>query len=138
MGCQSGKNRAAAAQLADVSDATAGVTLERLREQLGATDIVLWSGSGQLIASAGQSRFQLVPERPSASQLRAVRTQRAVAAIEGLEDTTAGSTARSCASRSRLAACASSGASSGRLAASCSSTSAARSRLAAAGSTGRR
>ena len=89
-----GKTRAAAAQLADVSDATAGVTLERLREQLGATDIVLWSGSGQLIASAGQSRFQLVPERPSASQLRAVRTQRAVAAIEGLEDTTAGSTAR--------------------------------------------
>ncbi len=88
------KTRAAASQLAGVSDATAGVALERLREQLGATDIVLWSGSGQLIASAGQSRFQLVPERPSASQLRAVRSQRSLAAIEGLEDTTAGSTAR--------------------------------------------
>ena len=84
------KTRTAAGQLAGVSDTSAGVTLERLREQLGASDIALWSGSGQLIASAGQSRFQLAPERPSATQLRSVRSQRALAVLEGLEDTTAG------------------------------------------------
>ena len=39
-------------------------------------DVLLWSGTGQLIASAGQSRFQLNPERPSA----AATAQRAVAA----------------------------------------------------------
>ncbi len=80
------KTRNGASQLAGVSDAGAGLVLERLREQLGANDVNLWSPSGQLIASAGQARFQLSPERPSSTQLRAVRAQRAVSAIEGLEE----------------------------------------------------
>ena len=58
------KTRAAAAQLADTPDTSAPLALERLREQLSANDVLLWSGTGQLIASAGQSRFQLHPERP--------------------------------------------------------------------------
>src|SRR5882724_4808877 len=58
------KTRAAATQLAEVPDASAGLALERLREQLPANDVILWSGTGQLIASAGESRFQLNPERP--------------------------------------------------------------------------
>ncbi len=80
------KSRSAAGQLAGVSDAGAGVVLDRLRDQLGATDINLWSGSGQLLAGLGQARFQLAPERPSASQLRVVRTQRSLSLIEGLEE----------------------------------------------------
>jgi nitrogen fixation/metabolism regulation signal transduction histidine kinase len=80
------KTRAAAAQLAEASDATAPVVLDRLREQLSASDVVLWGANGQLIASAGQSRFQLNPERPSVQQLRAARTQRSVASIEGLDE----------------------------------------------------
>ena len=80
------KTRNGASQLAGVSDAGAGLVLERLREQLGANDVNLWSASGQLIASAGQARFQLSPERPSSTQLRAVRAQRTVSAIEGLEE----------------------------------------------------
>src|SRR6185369_7921891 len=59
------KTRAAAAQLAETPDASAGLTLERLREQLAANDVILWGGNGQLIASAGQSRFQLNPDRPT-------------------------------------------------------------------------
>jgi nitrogen fixation/metabolism regulation signal transduction histidine kinase len=39
-----------------------------------------------LIASAGQSRFQLNPDRPSLQTLRNVRAQRAVSIIEGLDD----------------------------------------------------
>ncbi len=80
------KARAAAVQLADTPDVSAPIALERLREQLPANDVLLWSGNGQLIASAGESRFQLNPERPTAQQLRNVRSQRSVAIIEGLDD----------------------------------------------------
>ena len=96
--------RTAGAQLSQVSDAGAALILERVRDQLGATDVVLWSASeiavvgpapvprsGELaglraVASAGQSRFNLQPERPSAQMLRSLREQRAVASIEGLDD----------------------------------------------------
>ena len=88
------KSRQAAAQLADQPEATAGVGLERLREQLGARDLLLWSGSGQLLASAGESRFLIRPERPSPSQLREARQKGVLPWIEGLDDDTAGSQAR--------------------------------------------
>ena len=85
------KTRQAATQLADVSDASAGLALERLREQLGARDVVLWNGSGNLVASAGQSRFQIRPEKPSASQLREVRQKSVLAWIDGLDEAAASS-----------------------------------------------
>ena len=80
------KTRAAAGALAETSDASAGLVLEHIREQLSATDVVLWGGNGQLIASAGQSRFQLAPERPSPQQFRTARTQRVLTVVEGLDD----------------------------------------------------
>jgi nitrogen fixation/metabolism regulation signal transduction histidine kinase len=80
------KTRSAAAQVAQASDASAGLLLERVREQLSATDVVLWSASGQLIASTGSSRFQLNPDRPTPQQLRTARSQRTVTTIEGLDD----------------------------------------------------
>jgi nitrogen fixation/metabolism regulation signal transduction histidine kinase len=80
------KTRGAAQELAETPNSTAALALDRMREQLGASDVVLWSGSGQLIASAGQSRFQLNPDRPSVQTLRNVRAQRAVSIIEGLDD----------------------------------------------------
>jgi nitrogen fixation/metabolism regulation signal transduction histidine kinase len=81
------KTRTASAQLSQVSDASAGLALERIRDQLEASDVVLWTGTGQLIASAGASRFQLNPERPTTQQFRQVRPDRAVAHIEGLDET---------------------------------------------------
>ncbi len=80
------KTRVAANQLSDVPDAAAGVTLERLRDQLSAHDVILWSSTGQLLASAGQSRFLLNPEKPGAPMVRAARTQRSTAVVEGLDD----------------------------------------------------
>ena len=59
--------RQAGAQLAGVPDAAAGLVLERIRDQLGATDLVLWNASGQALASVGQSRYELTPERPSSA-----------------------------------------------------------------------
>ena len=80
------KARSASSQIANLPDASAGLALERIRDQLGASDVVLWNGQGHPIASAGQSRFDLNPERPSPQLLRTVRSQRAVAQVEGLDD----------------------------------------------------
>jgi len=80
------KTRQAATQLAETPDAMVGLALERLRDQLGASDVVLWSASGQLIASAGASRFLIQPERPSMQQLRSARNQQVTTQIEGLDE----------------------------------------------------
>ncbi|MDO9279468.1 MAG: ATP-binding protein [Polaromonas sp.] len=80
------RTRLAATQLSQSADASASLGLERLRDQLDAKDVVLWNASGQLIASAGQSRFLLQPDRPSQQQLRAARSKRVMTQIEGLED----------------------------------------------------
>ena len=80
------KTRQAATQISETPDATAGLALERLREQMSASDVVLWSVSGQVIASVGDSRFTINPERPAAQQFRTARTQRVVTQIEGLDE----------------------------------------------------
>ena len=83
------KTRNASSQVAQVPDAAAGVVLERIRDQLGAVDVVLWNAAGQAVASAGQSSFELNPERPGIALLRSVRQQRATVQIEGLDDISA-------------------------------------------------
>ena len=84
------KTRAAANQLAEVPDPSAALALDRMREPLSANDVILWTGTGQVVASAGQSRMLLSPERPTAQQVRTVRAQRSMAVIEGLEDASPG------------------------------------------------
>ena len=96
------KTRVAAAGLATSSDAGAGLALERLREQLSASDLVLWNSGGRPVASAGESRFKLTPERPSASDLRAARRDRVIASIEGLEEQDGSSTPGAPASQPRI------------------------------------
>ncbi|MET1114370.1 MAG: ATP-binding protein [Comamonas sp.] len=79
--------RTASESLSQVPNAAAGFELERIREQLGAVDVVLWSAAGKVLASVGPSKFDLLlPERPSAQQMRALREQPASARIEGLDD----------------------------------------------------
>ena len=85
-----GKARAAATQLADTPDVSMALQLERTREQLGASDLLLWGASGQLVAAAGQSRYQLSPEKPSPQQFRSARSQRSVTWTEGLDDVVPG------------------------------------------------
>jgi len=79
--------RTASAALADTPDALVALPLERLQTQVGATDVTLWSAAGtRMIASAGQSRFELTPERPTAQMLRGLRAQGVVTQIEGVDD----------------------------------------------------
>ena len=84
------KARASASQLADTKDVSAALPLERARDQFDASDLMLWSASGQLIAAAGQSRYQFSPERPTQQQFRNARAQRAITWIEGLDDAVPG------------------------------------------------
>jgi nitrogen fixation/metabolism regulation signal transduction histidine kinase len=81
-----GKAKTAAAQIAEIAEPAAGMPLDRLVEQLGASDATLWSASGKLLASAGQSRFQLEPDRPTPSQFRSAKGDRSLSWIEGLDD----------------------------------------------------
>jgi nitrogen fixation/metabolism regulation signal transduction histidine kinase len=78
------KTRLAAQQLG--SSATSGLGLERLREQLGASEIVIWTAQGMAVSSAGDLRFSINPERPSTSIMRQLRAQRSLTQIEGLDD----------------------------------------------------
>lgn len=80
------KTRSASTQLAQVPDAAAGLVLERMRDQLGATDLVLWNAAGQPVAGVGKSRYSLNPERPSVQQFRMARQERISFQIEGLDD----------------------------------------------------
>jgi nitrogen fixation/metabolism regulation signal transduction histidine kinase len=82
----SGKTRNAAEELARLPNAAAVLAMERLRAQLGASDMVLWSGSGQPMATAGASRFDFAPNRPPLAVLRTVRANRVLAQVEGLEE----------------------------------------------------
>lgn len=78
--------RVAATQLSDVSDVSAGIALEKMREQLGVSDAVLWTATGRMVASAGQSRFQIRPERPPAQQIRDARQKGSVEWVEGFDE----------------------------------------------------
>ncbi len=81
------RTRAAAGQLGDGSSVAASLALERLRDQLGVRDIMLFGSSGNVLAVAGQSQFQLNPEHPSASRFRAARINRFDTWAEGFDDT---------------------------------------------------
>jgi nitrogen fixation/metabolism regulation signal transduction histidine kinase len=83
-----GKSKAAAGLLSENSESASGMLAERLLDQLGATDITIWSGSGTLLASVGQSKFQLSPDKPTNSQFRSARQQRSLAWVEGLDEST--------------------------------------------------
>lgn len=85
-----GKTRAAATQLADSGEANAALPLERARDTMGVDDLTLWGGSGRLIASAGESRYQISAELPTQQQFRIAREQRELSWIEGLDDGLAG------------------------------------------------
>lgn len=99
------KTRQAATQLSEAPDSSAGLALERLRDQLSASDVVLWTAGGQVIASVGDSRFKINPERPAPALFRNARAQRVATQIEGLDELSGGSvTAPGTASSGRIQA----------------------------------
>jgi len=83
-----GKARVGAERLADAGPAVAPLALERLREQLGASEASLVSGNGQVLFAAGGTADAGPPERPSAHLLRQARDDGAASVVEGLDDET--------------------------------------------------
>ncbi|OGB34942.1 MAG: PAS domain-containing sensor histidine kinase [Burkholderiales bacterium RIFCSPLOWO2_12_FULL_61_40] len=84
------KSRAAVVQISQRPDSATGLLLERVLDQLGASDVSVWSASGGLLASAGQTRVQLSPDKPSPSQFRSANAEGALSWVDGLEDAAAG------------------------------------------------
>ena len=79
--------RAAASRLSGMPEGTASLELERIREQMNAQDVQLWSSSGQLIASAGEQRYKLgAISRPTAVQMRKAKSLRVTTSVEGLDE----------------------------------------------------
>jgi len=82
--------KAAAANLAETSEMNPALAAEKIREQLGANDVTLWTLTGRMVASAGQARFQFSTERPSALQFKEARKNTSLAWIEGLDESATG------------------------------------------------
>jgi nitrogen fixation/metabolism regulation signal transduction histidine kinase len=79
------KTRAASQQIQDTSELSAALALERIREQMAAREVMLWSSSGNLLARAGTPQVQFAPQRPSPQQFRAAKSQ-SVTWVEGLDE----------------------------------------------------
>jgi nitrogen fixation/metabolism regulation signal transduction histidine kinase len=79
------KARNASLRLGDPNAPGAALTLERMRDQIGAQDLALVAGNGQILLAAS-SRPSLMPERPSAALIRQARATGQASIVEGLED----------------------------------------------------
>jgi nitrogen fixation/metabolism regulation signal transduction histidine kinase len=84
------QTKAAAGNLSEVSDLQAGLAAEKIKNQTGSSDVVIWTAQGRVIANAGPSRYQMSSERPSAQQFRDARKQGMLAWVEGLDEAMTG------------------------------------------------
>jgi len=89
-----GKARGMALDLGDAGDANVlrATQINRLREQAGVQTATLLSASGQVLASSSSDPDKLLPDLPSAAQLRQGRQGRGLSLVEG--DATTGLTLR--------------------------------------------
>jgi len=62
------------------------LTLERLREQIGADEVALVRGDGQVLLGAGSGKVSIAPERPSPALLRGARASGVASQVEGLDE----------------------------------------------------
>ena len=90
------RTAASATELASQRVDVYTLQLERLREQLRATDVAVLSGTGQVVASAGASQFSLGlgAARPSSLRLQAARQNGVTTWIDGLDEATQAQTER--------------------------------------------
>ncbi|MCB2020779.1 MAG: PAS domain-containing sensor histidine kinase, partial [Burkholderiaceae bacterium] len=79
------KTLAAAERLGDAGPVLPPLALERLREQLAASDVAIVDASGQVTLSAGGTDSALVPRRPDPTLLREARSSRVASRLQGLE-----------------------------------------------------
>jgi nitrogen fixation/metabolism regulation signal transduction histidine kinase len=90
LGDLSQKARVMAGDLAETPATLWPATLGRLREQAGAQEAVVLTGSGRIITASGGQFARLVPDLPSADALRQVRLTRQFARVEPVDADGAG------------------------------------------------
>ena len=79
------KTRLAAERLADSQADVQPVALERLREQLSASEVTIVGSAGQTLLGVGGSA-RLAPDRPAAALLRQARMTPVASQLEGLDE----------------------------------------------------
>jgi len=84
------KTRLAAERVGDSRSALLPLTLERLREQLGASEVSVVGSAGQVLLTAGGSAQAITPDRPNALLLRQARETGVASQVEGLDDDSPG------------------------------------------------
>jgi nitrogen fixation/metabolism regulation signal transduction histidine kinase len=84
------KTRVAAERLADAGTLSAPLALERLREQMGASDASIVGPAGQVLYTAGGGAATGPPDRPGPALLRQARLKGAASQVEGLDDESLG------------------------------------------------
>ena len=82
--------RTAANNMQANSVSTWPVALEKIRDQLDASEVSLWRSNGTLLASVGNDNYQLQADRPTPSEWRQVKTQGLSWRSEGLDDSVPG------------------------------------------------
>jgi nitrogen fixation/metabolism regulation signal transduction histidine kinase len=82
------KTRVAAERLSENRASIGPLALERVREQIGAREVMLLGSAGQVLASAssGAGGEVVAFEKPTAAQLRQARSAGVVSQLEGLDD----------------------------------------------------
>jgi len=80
------KTRVAAERLVEGDRPPLPLTLERLREQLGAREVTVLGPLGQMLAMAGGTAGTGPPERPAAGLLRQARQTGWASQVDGLDD----------------------------------------------------
>ena len=81
-----GKTRVAAERIGEASLSSSALALERLREQMGASEVSLVGSTGNVLVTAGGAAALGPPERPSATLLRQARGGGTASMVEGLDD----------------------------------------------------
>jgi PAS domain S-box-containing protein len=81
-----GKTRVAAERLGDNGSAVLPLALERLREQIGASEASLVLATGQVLMTAGGGAISGPPERPSPTLLRNARNAGNASQVDGLDE----------------------------------------------------
>jgi nitrogen fixation/metabolism regulation signal transduction histidine kinase len=79
------RTRIAAEKLGESADPAQPLLLERLREQLGATDVTIVGASGQTVLAASRG-IGLMPDRPPSGLMRQARSARVAGQLEGLDE----------------------------------------------------
>ncbi len=79
------KARNAASRVGDPRAPGAALTLERMRDDVGAQELAIVASSGQILMVAS-SRPSLMPDRPPAALIRQARASGFASEVDGLED----------------------------------------------------